>query len=200
MWRFDGRRANGIVGDLGSHMIDMARWMLGDISRVSASLKSFVDRPAAGDQAPVPANDSSLLLVEFANGGHGLIQASSVAHLGDRFMQQRITLHGEEGSLEAIDVFSGSETGTVIRGARHDEEQFQTLAVPDELWGDVDRTDPDAPIIPGLFSTLPVGARLFIDGILEDRPVSPSFYDGYKAAAVVDAALQSQKDGSWVAV
>jgi len=195
-WRHDGRRANGVTGDLGSHMIDLARWMLGDMDRVSASLKSFVDRPGAGDEAPVPANDSSLLLVEFANGAHGLIQTSSVSHIADRFMQQRITLHGEEGSLEAVAYWGGPEARAVIRGARHDELMFQLLTEPEELWGDVDRSD----VVPGLFVKQPVGARLFIDGILADRAVSPSFYDGYKAAAVVDAALESQETGRWVSL
>ena len=37
-WRFDGERSNGILGDLGSHLIDLARWYCGDFSRVSAQL------------------------------------------------------------------------------------------------------------------------------------------------------------------
>ena len=35
-WRFDRRRANGCLGDLGSHMIDFARWTVGEIVKVSA--------------------------------------------------------------------------------------------------------------------------------------------------------------------
>ncbi|MEW6753925.1 MAG: Gfo/Idh/MocA family oxidoreductase [Candidatus Latescibacterota bacterium] len=35
-WRYDRRRANGVLGDLGSHMIDLARWLVGDITQVSA--------------------------------------------------------------------------------------------------------------------------------------------------------------------
>ena len=31
LWRFDKKRANGVLGDLGSHMIDMARWLVGEI-------------------------------------------------------------------------------------------------------------------------------------------------------------------------
>ena len=41
-WRFDGRRANGVTGDLGSHMIDFARWYLGDVKGVMAELPVFV--------------------------------------------------------------------------------------------------------------------------------------------------------------
>ena len=35
-WRLDQKRANGALGDLGVHMIDLARWLVGDISQVSA--------------------------------------------------------------------------------------------------------------------------------------------------------------------
>jgi predicted dehydrogenase len=78
LWRFGRRRANSIVGDLGSHMIDMARWYLGDIASVSADLKTYVDRESPDGQALAPANDSAILNVEFASGAHGVIQASAV--------------------------------------------------------------------------------------------------------------------------
>lgn len=41
-WRFDQQRANGILGDLGSHVIDLARWCVGDIARVNAHLHTFI--------------------------------------------------------------------------------------------------------------------------------------------------------------
>ncbi|MCE7986279.1 MAG: gfo/Idh/MocA family oxidoreductase [Caldilinea sp. CFX5] len=37
-WRFDAQRSNGMLGDLGSHMIDLAHWLVGDITRVSGKL------------------------------------------------------------------------------------------------------------------------------------------------------------------
>jgi predicted dehydrogenase len=86
----------------------------------------------------------------------------------------------------------------VIHGRRHDKQVFQVLPVPEEYWGEVDRTDTGQAMIPGPFVTEPVGARLFVEAILDDRPVSPSFYDGYKVAAVVEAALASQRSGRWI--
>src|SRR5204863_9035868 len=44
MWRFDGARANGVLGDLGSHAIDLARWLVGDIAQVRAQLGTAVTR------------------------------------------------------------------------------------------------------------------------------------------------------------
>src|SRR5437763_11417497 len=51
-WRFDRRRAHGILGDLGSHMADLARWLVGDITNVSALLGTYVPRPGPDGGAP----------------------------------------------------------------------------------------------------------------------------------------------------
>jgi hypothetical protein len=39
---------------------------------------------------------------------------------------------------------------------------------------------------------------VFVDGILENRPVAPSFYDGWKAQQIIDAAIISSERGCWV--
>jgi predicted dehydrogenase len=200
MWRFDAQRANGILADLGSHMIDFARWYVGDIARVSTSLNTFVERAGPEGQRLEPANDSALLVVEFENGAQGTIQVSAVAHTGDRGVEQHLSLYGEGGTLHADVVFEGVESGSIIRGARHNEVQFQTLPIPDELWGEVDRPKVLSTLVPSLFIKQAVGSRLFIDGIVEDRPVSPNFYDGFKVQEVVDAALESHRTGCWVSL
>lgn len=42
------------------------------------------------------------------------------------------------------------------------------------------------------------GIRYFVDCILDDRPVSPSFYDGWKTQQVIDAAIESDGLGRWI--
>jgi predicted dehydrogenase len=51
-----------------------------------------------------------------------------------------------------------------------------------------------------LFSSEPIGDRLFIDAILEGRQVEPSLHDGLKTQLVIDAAIRSQAEGRWVGV
>jgi predicted dehydrogenase len=199
-WRFDGRRSNGILGDLGSHMIDLARWYVGDIARVSGRLRTFVDRVGPGGQPLLEAaNDAALLSAEFADGAEGTILVSAVAHVGDRGIEGRVVLHGEDGALEVEVSFQGAE----VRGARREEKQFRRLDVPEDLWGDVDRTKPYIDRLPELFAGQPVGARQFIDAIAEDRPAEPTFptfYDGLKAQEVIDAAIESHRSGRWIEV
>jgi predicted dehydrogenase len=180
-WRFDGRRANGVLGDLGPHVIDLARACCGEITSVSARLDQVVQRLGAA-----PSNDTALLAVEFAGGAQGHIHLSAVAHLGERGQQQRTSLHGELGALEAEATFLGEQ----IQGARHDQQQFQTLPVPDELWGDADRAD-----FFDLFRKQPAGARLFVDAILAGTQPAPNFHDGLKIQQVIEAALASHHEG-----
>ena len=193
MWRYDQDRANGVLGDLGSHFIDLAHWLAGPINRVQAHLGVFVERTGA-DDGPLahPANDSALLLVEFAGGAHGGIHASAVAHMAERGMLQQIRLYGEAGSLEISVPYVGPESGAVIRAARAAGNEFQTLPVPDAYWAGLDRSDPFAPFQNS------AGVRHFVDAILDDRPAAPDFRDGYKAQQVIDAALESHRTGQAV--
>jgi predicted dehydrogenase len=122
-WRFDQSRANGSLGDSGSHMADLARWLVGDIVRVQATLGTHVARPGAEAGQPLdPANDTALLLVEFANGAQGTIQVSSVAHVADDEMRQSIYLYGADGSLEVDVSHWGADDWVSIRGARGQDD------------------------------------------------------------------------------
>lgn len=190
-WRFDSKRSNGIIGDIGSHMIDFARWFIGEITGVYAHLSTFLDRPGIDGQPLDPENDSASLILQFKNGAAGMIQVSAVAHVGDRMHEQHVILHGRSGSLETDFTLKGGE----IRGLRDDEEEFKILPVPDGLWGNADRSN-----FLDTFIKQSVGTRLFIDAILEDRPVSPNFYDGLKVQEVVDAAIESHHSGRFVSL
>jgi predicted dehydrogenase len=193
-WRFDRTRSNGVVADLGSHMVDLARWFVGDITGVYADLAAFVDRGSIEGKAVVPANDSALLAVRFANGAHGTIQASAVAHTGERGQEQHVALHGEKGTIE-VEMFS--DIGAEIRLARQDGG-FQSASVPDELWGNVDRAKPMMGQLMEMLCTESVGPRLLIDAILAGRKVVPSLKEGCEAQRVIDAALESHEKGRWV--
>ena len=194
-WRYDQKRTNGNLADMGSHMIDMARWLLGEITRVSALLGVFVEVPTMDGDAVTPSNDTAFLLTEFANGAHGTILATRVAYLPNRGMQQEIRLYGQNGSLELNVNYFGVDEGVSFQGARLQDKQFQPLEIP-ASYGSF-----KAPF--DWFNILArqsVGCRAWVDAILDDRPVTPSFYDGLKAQQVIEAALVSHQSGKWVAI
>ena len=185
-WRFDPDRSAGVLGDIGSHMIDMARWYMGEIVEVSASLSAFIGRQGADGRPLAPVNDSAVVTLGFGCGSQGVIHVSAVAHIAGRGFDQHAALHGSAGSLEV----SSSFVGTKIEGAGKDDKEFKPLIVPDEFYGGVNRSDPF-----GVFTRQSVGVRSFIDAVIEDRPASPSFYDGLKVQEVIEAAKESQALG-----
>ena len=194
-WRYDGQRCNGMVGDLGSHMIDFARWFVGDIKKVTAQLGYYVAHESHNEQPLVPTNDAVYIMLQFENQAQGTIQTSAVSHQADRGMKIEVELYGEAGSLEVNFPLFGAEAGPKIRGARHDDEAFTVIEVPPAFYEGIDLTN-----VVDVFVKQSVGSRLFIDSILEDRLPSPNFYDGLKAQEVIDAALTSHQDEGWISL
>ena len=195
-WRLDRTRANGVLGDLGSHMFDMARYLAGDVTRVSAHLASHV-RHTGSDGKPVdPANDSALALLEFAGGAQGGVHVSVVARVADPFFEQQLVLHGEKGSIKADMTIGG---GVMLQVAQGDAP-MQPVTIPARYWEGVDSSQPFFDQFAMFFSSQPNGSRLFVEGILENRPVVPSFYEGWKAQQIIDAAIAANERGCWVDV
>jgi predicted dehydrogenase len=194
-WRYDGQRSNGVVSDLGAHMIDFARWYVGDIRKVSAHLATFVDRPGADGQPSIPTNESAFVTLQFDNEAQAMVHASVLAHQGDRAASISIRLHGDAGTLEAEQILFGAEAGAVIRGARQGEEQFGLLTVPENLAKNLDGNDIFDP-----YKKQAVGPRLFIDAIINEQPMTPNFYDGLKVQEVIDAAIEAHRKECWVSL
>lgn len=196
-WKWDRQRGLGVLGDLGSHMIDLTRLLVGEIAQVQASLSVRVDKPDSEGRAYEAANDSASLTLRLANGATGTIFVSAAAHLGDLGQQHRVVLYGDKGTLEA---YADASTQTV-RGLRVGGSEFQTLPVPEEHLRGIDqRASLWRSQFAQLFTEQSVGTRLFIDGIVDDRPVSPSFYEGMKVQAVIEAAFESDLSGCWANV
>ena len=191
-WHYDRRRSNGVLSNLGSHMIDAARWCMGEIVRVNAHLSTFIERPGPTGQLLDAANDSAMLTLEFESGAQGMIHVSSVAHVGDHGQEQQIFLHGQAGTLEVDFAFGKAYT---IRGGRHDEETIKPLVIPD-----IDSSRPIMEQWGRIFTEQLVGTRLFVDAIIKDRPLWPSFKDGLKVQEVIEAAIESDRQGCWVSL
>jgi predicted dehydrogenase len=194
-WRFDSQYSIGVLGDLGSHMIDLAQWLLGDITRVCAHLASYVERQGIDGRPFVGANESALLVVENAQGAQGMIHVSTVAHTADRLREQYVSLHGEEGTLQVDWIIAGVETGATIRGAQQQDTSFSRLPIPQSYLENIEPAQ-----FRQVFERHLAGPRVFIDAIQNDYMPSPNFSDGYKAQQVMDAAIASHATGCWVDV
>jgi len=104
VWRFDQSvTGTGTLGDLGSHMLDLAEYIAGDtIAEVQAMLQTIVPErpdPQTGEQRRVHVDDFACFNTRFGGGAIGVFQTSRNA-LGCG-NQHEITLYGELGTLHA---------------------------------------------------------------------------------------------------
>lgn len=196
-WRFDPQRASGVLGDYGSHMIDLARYLVGDIAQVNARLTTNALRNGADGRPLYGACDAATLLIKFLYGGQGTIELSAVARTHDPALEHVVILHGETGSLTAtFGLFTAPPKVQLATG----DNGFQELATPDEYLLGLDPAQPVGPQMGALFSQPGMGSRSFVDAILTGETVAPSFYEGWQTQRVIDAALVSHDGGNWVEV
>lgn len=188
-WRLDGRRATGALGDLGSHMFDFTRWLLGEVQGVSARVTRAIDRDVDGTE---PTNDTAAVSLALEGGTAVQVHLSMAVACGDAIVRLRAECHGDEGTLEAQHEFFGSAAGVHIRGCRRGEA-FRDLATPPDLLAGSDPADLLSP-----YRLHSAGPRHFVDAILAGEPPSPSFLDGVKAQEVIDAAALSTAERRWV--
>ena len=131
-----------------------------------------------------------MVLLEFANGAEGLLHVSGLANVGKRGAVQRYRLDGAGGALESeIDLAGVAE----VRGQRQGESALATLPIPEHIRRAAGTRDAPAHLFPQ--STADYD---FVEAILRDTPLAPSFYDGWKAQQVIEAAIEAAKSGTWV--
>ncbi|MCB0014469.1 MAG: Gfo/Idh/MocA family oxidoreductase [Anaerolineales bacterium] len=184
-WRTNSQRANGVVSDLGAHMFDFARWYGGEVEALSAELAVLRQTT---EQAP--SNDDATVNLIYESGARGTVRVSTLAYQAGRWLELVVSLWGDAGRVEARQYFAGQDAGVSIQGARVGEERFQELVVPAVLRNGLTNNEPMNPYL-----TQAAGPRLFVEGILANRPVTPNFHDGYQVQRLIAAALAANATG-----
>ena len=104
-WRTDRARTGaGVLGDLGSHLIDLNHYLLGPIEAVMASLRTFIPElvdPQTGERHPQEVDDDVALLLRFASGVHGSLALSRVGsvHRAYPIGRRHYLIDGSGGGL-----------------------------------------------------------------------------------------------------
>ena len=200
-WVFDSAVAgSGVIADLGAHWFHLARWFYGEIIGLSCYLDTLVNRQEPPDGHDYPyADDSAVVNVRFASGAHGVLVVSTVAWEGTKFGQtQHMEFHGSAGTLyTSVDWDAQQE----VRGVKADQRTgLQPLPVPDALWEGA-RRDTVHNTYRDVFRTQNHMAREFVTAIAENKPVYPDFTEGARVQQLIDAALQSAREGCcWIDV
>jgi predicted dehydrogenase len=192
-WRSRAAEAGaGAVGDIGSHVLDIARAFCGELDRVTAATRSTVERPGAD---AVAIDDLASVLVQFRGGASGVIEAGW-AMRGHK-CDLGFDLVGSEGAIRfsweranEIEILEGGSDPAggfrrvLVGGAQPDVSRF--VAVPGQGLGYRD--------------AFTIGLGRAIAAVTGGEDAGPSFADGLAINRVVAAILASSRGGGWVSV
>ena len=215
-WRFmESVAGSGALGDIGTHVMDMARYLVGEISAVNAVLTNWVperplqsggadrlgasDKNTSGPKGVVDVDDEVMTLLRFDDGAIGSLEATRNAWGRNNYLTFEI--HGTEGSMlfdyEQRDQLQVCFAGD--GGDPGDRRGFRTVFTgPNHPYGDGLWPIPALGI--GYGETKIIEVYDLCNAIVGGTPVSPDFSDGYQIALICDAVTESSAKGTWVSV
>jgi predicted dehydrogenase len=207
-WRFQQHLSgSGVLGDLVSHGVDLARHLVGELTEVMADRATFIaERPAVvgathygqaggGDLAPVENEDYVCALLRFADGARGILESSRVA-VGEQ-CTYGVEVHGTTGAL-AWDFRRMGELRLCVDQDYQDASYATRYVTPGD--GDLLAFQPGAGIAMGYDDLKVIEARRLVESIATGSPVGATIEDAYRAAVLVDALAESADEGRWVGV
>lgn len=203
LWRMNKEVAGtGAIGDLASHIIDLARFLIGaEFKTVSAVTRTFIEeRPLldGSGMGKVDVDDAFAAVVEFDNGVVGTLEGSRLAT--GRKNYEVIEINGEKGSIH-FNLERMNELNVYWDDGKHKETMGFTNALITEghhPW--IENWWPPGHII-GWEHTFVHEIHHLLDCIFNDKDISPvaaDFEDGYRQAVVADAIVESAQTGKQV--
>jgi predicted dehydrogenase len=174
-WRIDPSGGSGVIADLGSHVVGMARFLLGPISEVSADLETVIkERPVAAgakEKRKVVVDDIARLIVRFARGCGGTMV----------FTQERLNelLHFRPGE-------NGREGFTRIEaGPPHYPYGLFCVAPGHQL---------------GFNDLKTIEVADFLEAIDGGKSRGPNFREAWEIQKVIDTAVRSGRERRWLKI
>jgi predicted dehydrogenase len=211
VWRLQKQFAgSGSLGDLGAHITDMALFLVGDIAEVCGDLKVFIkerpllagdggtaltDRKGGARRGKVTVDDAAIWCARFANGAVGTFEATRFA--GGRKNYHAWEINGSKGSVgwnfEDMNYLEYWNDG---EGAKQGYRKVLATHPQTPNWK---AWWPDGHII-GYGECFVNEVKEMLTAIAEDRQPVPSFRDGLRCQAVLEAVTQSAESRKWTAV
>jgi len=201
VWRLDRNKAgSGALGDIAAHSIDLARFLVGEISEVAGDLKTFIrQRPLPGNprrKGRVTVDDASTTLVRFASGAIGTIEATRMA-LG-RKNYNRFEINGSRGSL-AFDLERMNELELYLESDPQNVRGFRRILVTEGTHPYVKAWWPPGHII-GYEHTFTHTVFDLLEGMARGRSPKPDFEDGVRNQRVLGAIEKAARTRRWVSL
>jgi predicted dehydrogenase len=199
VWRLQSEKAgSGALGDIFSHIVDLARYLVGEFSEVSGITQTFVkERPVergSRKKAKVNVDDAVTMIGKLKNGALASLEATRFAP--GRKNQFALEINGSAGSLffdleemNRLKFFSGRDP--------KDRQGFRDILVTGPSHPYIDKWWPPGHII-GYEHTFVHTIADFVSAVVAGKSVQPTFEDGLKNQRVLDAVQRSANSGSRV--
>ncbi|MDD5367950.1 MAG: Gfo/Idh/MocA family oxidoreductase [Anaerolineaceae bacterium] len=200
VWRHDIKQAgSGAHGDMNAHIVDLARFLVGDIEAVNGMTEIFIkERPLAdgSGRGPVTADDAATFLARFQSGAMGSFQCTRLATGRKNFL--RLEIFGSQGSLN-FNLERLNELEYYSLADETIEQGFRTILVTEPQHPYLKAWWPAGHII-GWEHTFIHEIADFLQAAGEKKPVQADFYDGLRCQEVLDAVMVSANDQCWVTI
>lgn len=199
---------SGALGDLAAHSIDTAQYLLGDIAAVTGALETIVgERPLAASmdeglgavggasqrKGPVTVDDVAMFLARFKNGVLGTFEATRFA-TGNRNVNA-FEINGSAGSIK-WNIERMNEIELYLRKDAPGRQGWRTVTVTEGTHPYIGAYWPAGHVI-GWEHSFIHEVYEFAEAIARDTAVTPSFVEGVKCQAVLDAVARSAASGGW---
>jgi predicted dehydrogenase len=210
-WRFERRLAGaGALGDLGAHVLALARFLVGEVEEVCAHAMTVIDeRPeapagygyrvgAAGDAALRRVENEDVLqaLLIFAGGASGVLETSRVAtgrkvHLTYEVVGSRGAIVFDHERMNELRFYESSDPA--------DRRGFRTVIMgPDHPY--YGRFWPVAGCGLGFGDMKVIEVYELLQAVARRERARPDFADGAAVQRVIEALLTSAAERRWVTV
>lgn len=209
VWRLQKDLAGaGTLGDLGAHIIDLARMLIGEITELTGLTETFIKRRpvlagttgglgAAGgaEMGEVTVDDAALFLTRFDNGAVGTFEVTRFAK--GRANYNSFEINGSKGSLR-FNLERMNELEVLLEDDMPDVAGFRNVLVTNggahkylSAWW------PAGHII-GWEHTFTHGVYDLLNGIAAGTSPAPTFEDGVRCQVILDAIEKSAGSKQWV--
>ncbi|EST35397.1 Gfo/Idh/MocA family protein [Streptomyces roseochromogenus] len=208
-WRYErARGGSGVLGDLASHGADLARFLLGEITSLTADTAIFLPeraRPtgataghtlaAGGERGPVENEDYVNCLLRFASGARGVLEACRVS-VGEQ-NNYGFEVHGTKGAV--FWDFRRLNELAVSRGSAYQDQPVSTVYVGPGA-GEFAAFQPGAANAMGYDDLKVIEAYRFVRSVAEGVPYGTTLADAVRSAAALDAMTLAAQRRTWVDV
>jgi predicted dehydrogenase len=212
VWRLQKNLSgSGTHGDINAHIIDLGRYLVGELKEVCGLLHTFISERPLADTAPkgtslgakparkmgkVTVDDTALFIGRFENGAVANLEATRAA-LGRR-NHITIEINGSKGSLY-FDFEDMNRLKFFDNTNPSDRQGFRDIIMtqPNGIHPYISHWWGSGHIL-GYEHTFVHTIADFVNACAEGKPVQPTFEDGLKNQQVLEAVEQSARTGRWV--